>query len=99
MAYTVVEVNAWVLRCIFSESKILARQTAGEFTAVTTKSRLSKKSWHPAGTRSEHWVYQDRNGIEIATAHCYVAPTGRVSLPDPKTVKIGDLRYAINSDP
>jgi len=70
---------------------------AGEFTLVTMKSYPSKKPYHPNGTTSELWAYLDRGGNEVATAHCYVHSIGPVSPPDPKTVKIGDLRYTIHA--
>jgi hypothetical protein len=96
--YTVIEVNAWTLRCMFNESNIIARHAAGEFTRATTKSRPSKNPNHPKDTRSEHVVYRDEGGDEVATAHCYTCPTGPVSPIDPKTLKIGDLRYTIHPD-
>jgi hypothetical protein len=99
MPYTVFEVNAWELRCMFNKSHIVARHAAGEFTMEATKSRPSKKPNHPEGTRSEHLVFRDRNGDEVATAHCYTCPTGPLSTPDPKTLKIGDLRYTIHPNP
>ena len=97
--YTVVEVNAWTLRCMFNESEIVARHAAGEFTRVTTKSRRSNNPDHPKDTRSEYLQYRNRDGDEVATAHYYVCPAGPVSTPDPKTLKIGDLRYTIHVDP
>ena len=96
--YTVVEVSAWTLRCMFNESHIVARHAAEEFTRVVTKSRTSKNSDHPQDTRSEHLQYRNRDGDEVATAHWYVCPTGPVSQIDPKTLKIGDLRYTIYPD-
>ena len=96
--YTVVEVNAWTLRCMFSESAIHTRHATGEFSLVTTKSRPSKNKNHPKDTRSEHLQYRNQDGDEIATAHHYVCPTGPVSQIDPKTLKIGNLRYTIHPD-
>lgn len=61
MAYTVVEVNAWTLRCMFNESHIIARHEKGEFVRITTKSRPSKTPNHPKDTRSEHVEYRNEN--------------------------------------
>src|SRR5713101_3390347 len=91
MAYTVVRVNAWTLRCIFNQSRIIERHAAGEFTAVLEKSGLPKT--RPPGTKSEQWLYLDRNGNEVAKAHRYVSPAGVPTSLDPKTLKIGNLRY------
>src|SRR5712692_5080677 len=95
---TVVEVNAWALRCMFNESNIVLRHATGEFTRVTTKSRPSKNPEHPKNTKSEHLEYRDKNGNEVATAHYFVCPTVWESPIDPKTLKIGDLRYTIHPD-
>jgi hypothetical protein len=94
MAYTVVRVNAWTLRCIFNQSKIVDRHAVGEFTAILEKSGLPKT--RPPGTKSEQWLYQDRNGNEVAKAHRYVIPTGVPTPLDPKSVKIGNLRYQLH---
>jgi hypothetical protein len=83
---------------MFNESDIIARHAAGEFTRVTTKSRPSKNPNHPKNTRSEHLVYRNQDGDEVVTAHYYVCSTGPVSPIDPKTLKIGDLRYTIAPD-
>ena len=97
--YTVVEVSAWTLRCMFGESNIVERHARGEFTRVTTKSRPSKNTNHPKNTRSEYLQFRNKDGDEVATAHYYVCPTGPVSPVDPKTLKIGDLRYTIHPVP
>lgn len=96
--YTVVEVNAWVLRCIFNRSNIAQRIDAGEFTLVRrSKAKPSKLPNHPTGTKSQHVWINDLSGTEIATAHFYEGPTGqRVTPLDPKTIKIGNLRYTIH---
>jgi hypothetical protein len=97
--YTIVEVNAWVLRCMFNRSNIAQRIAAGEFNLVPSpKAKLSKKPNHPQNTRSQHvWIY-DQNGVEVASAHYYICPTGPVTPLDPKTLKIGLLRYTVNPD-
>jgi hypothetical protein len=41
----------------------------------------------------------DRSGTEVATAHLYEGPTGPVTPLDPKTIKIGNIRYQIHPDP
>ena len=61
-----------------------------------TKSRQSKISSHPQHTRSEHVVFEDNRGNEVATAHYFVGPSGPVSPLDPKTLKIGQIRYVIH---
>jgi len=97
--YTVVEVNAWTLRCMFNWSHIVGRHQAGEFQRFPSgKGNPSKKPNHPKDTRSQHLVYKDKNGDEVATAHHYVCPIGPVTEVDPKTLKIGDLRYTIHPD-
>ena len=46
------------------------------------------------------YTFRDRDGNEVATAHRYTCPDGSLIFPfDPKTLKIGDLRYTINADP
>lgn len=84
---------------MFNESNIIDRIEAKEFTLVPRpKANLSKKPNHPKDTRSQHVVIQDQIGDEIATAHYYVCPTGPVTPLDPKTLKIGDVRYVIHAD-
>jgi hypothetical protein len=98
--YTPVEVNAWTLRCIFNQSRIPERIATGEFMLVPRpKAKMSKLPNHPQGTLSQHaWIY-DQSGIEVASAHYYVSPTGPVTPLDPKTIKIGGKRYTIDPDP
>lgn len=97
--YTVVEVNAWTLRCMFNRSNIPQRIEAREFTLVPRpKAKLSTKPNHPKDTRSQHVFVHDQSGVEVATAHYYVCPTGPVTPLDPKTLKIRDIRYVINPD-
>jgi hypothetical protein len=99
MAITTVEVNAWTLRCMFNESHILKRRENGEFTMTRTKSRPSKKPDHPKDTKSEHLLFRDNNGDEVATAHWYLFPTGETTPADPKTLTIQGIRYTIHPDP
>lgn len=97
--YTVVEVNAWSLRCIFNHSNIAQRIADGEFTLVRRpKANLSKMPNHPAGTRSQHVWINDLSGTEVATAHFYEGPSGPVTPLDPKTIKIRNLRYVVHPD-
>ena len=85
---------------MFNQSSIIGRIEAGEFTLVPRpKANLSKKPNHPKDTRSQHLVIQDQNGDEIGTAHYYVCPAGPVTEIDPKTLKIGNLRYTVNPEP
>ncbi len=42
------------------------------------------------------YTFRDHNGNEIATAHRYTSPDGPVTPFDPKTLKIGPLRYTIH---
>lgn len=44
------------------------------------------------------YVFRDSEGNEVATAHRYTAPNGFETPFDPKTVKIGNLRYVIHRD-
>jgi len=97
--YTVVEVNAWVLRCMFNQSHIPRRIEAGEFILVPRpKAKPSKLPNHPKDTISQHVWIRDQSGIEVGTAHYYTCPSGPVTPLDPKTLKIGSLRYTIHPD-
>lgn len=98
MAILVIEVNAWILRCMFNESRIEERRARQEFVRQTTKSRPSKRPNHPKDTRSEFLMYRNRNGEEVATAHHYVCPSGDVTRPDPKSLTIGGIRYVIHPE-
>jgi hypothetical protein len=98
--YTVKEVNAWTLRCMFNRSNIVERYEAGEFTATPRrKSNPSKWPNHPKDTRSYYFTFRDKDGNEVATAHRYICPEGPVTPFDPKTLKIGALRYTLHPDP
>jgi hypothetical protein len=98
--YSVVEVNAWVLRCIFNQSRIPERIEAGEFRIIPKpRAKASKLPNHPKDTKSQHVFIHDRSGVEVATAHYYTSPSGPVTPLDPKTLKIGKLRYVIHPDP
>src|SRR5713101_1084912 len=98
--YTVEEVNAWTLRCMFNQSHIVERHERGEFT-VTPRDKGNPSKWpnHPKDTRGYMYTFRNKDGVEVATAHRYVCPTGPVTPFDPKTLKIGDLRYTIHPDP
>jgi hypothetical protein len=94
--YTLAEVNAWTLRCIFNQSRLEERITAGEFTIVSKrKASISKNPQYPPNTKSQMIWIQDQNGTEVATAHYFVCPAGPVTPLDPKTIKIGSIRYII----
>ena len=98
--YTVSEVNAWTLRCIFNQSRIVERIAAGEFTIdAKPKASTSKNPAHPPETKSQHVWIRDHNGTEVASAHYYVCPSGPVTPLDPKTIKIRSIRYIIDPDP
>ena len=97
--YTVVEINAWDLRCIFNQSNMTQRIDTGEFTLVRRpKAKPSKNPNHPAGTKSQHVTINDQHGTEVATAHFFESPAGPVTPLDPKTIKIGDIRYVIHPE-
>lgn len=83
---------------MFNASNIQERHAAGELNRTSTKSRPSKNSNHPKDTRSEHLLYRNGNGDEVATAHYYVCPGHDVSPIDPKTLTIGNLRYIVHPD-
>ena len=85
---------------MFNQSNIIARHQAGEFTLVPRpKANPSKRPNHPKDTKSQHVVFQDKNGDEVATGHYYLCPTGPVTDIDPKTLKIGNLRYTVCPNP
>ena len=95
----IVYLNAWQLRCIFNQSRIASRYVAGEFTvAPRDQGNASSQPDHPKDTRGHMYTFRDLNGIEVATAHRYTAPNGFETPFDPKTVKIGHLRYVIHSN-
>jgi hypothetical protein len=53
---------------------------------------------HPKDTKSQMvWIYDDSD-VEVGTAHHYFCPTGPVTQLDPKSLKIGDIRYVIHPD-
>jgi hypothetical protein len=92
-----VEVDAWVLRCIFNRSGILSRASKGEFTVrpkyPRKKPSPSKNPRHPKNSASRTWVYEDRDGNEIVTAHWWFCGDRRISPVDPKAIRIGQVRY------
>src|SRR6266496_485111 len=93
-------VNAWTLRCIFNRSRINARCATGEFTAVRTRAKTTPNNpLVPAGTVSETWMYRDRNNNDVARTHRYVFPNGVSTPRDPKSVKIGNVKYKVSGDP
>jgi hypothetical protein len=95
----VVEVNAWTLRCMFNQSRIPDRIASGELSIEKSpKAKLSKKPNHPKDSKSQHIWIRDQSGVEVASAHYYVCPTGPVTPLDPKTIKIGSIRYVIHPD-
>lgn len=98
--YTVVEINAWTLRCMFNQSRIPQRIDAGEFKIIPRpRASRSKNPNHPKDTKSQHVFIHNQSGVEVATAHYYVSPNGPITPLDPKTIKIGGLRYVVNPDP
>ena len=85
---------------MFNQSRIVERHESGEFTATPrTKSNPSKWPDHPKDTRSYYFTFRDAQGNEVATAHRYIGPHGFATAFDPKTLKIGDLRYTVHPDP
>lgn len=97
--YTVVEVNAWTLRCMFNQSRIVERHETGEFS-VAPRNKGNPSRWpdHPKDTRGHMYTFRDVDGNEVATAHRYTCPDAPVTPFDPKTLKIGHLRYTIHPD-
>jgi hypothetical protein len=96
--YVPKEVDAWVIRCIFNRSHIVARIANGEFKLVVAKSKLSKSTRYPENTKNEHIRIYDHTDTEVATAHRFLFSTGTTSPLDPKTVKIGNVRYTVYPD-
>lgn len=94
---SIVEVDAWVLRCIFNRSFVLAREARGEFTVRPKKPRKkaspANNPRYPEGTLQRGWVYEDKDGNEIVSAHWWFHGDRRVSPVDPKAIRIGDVRY------
>src|SRR5262245_23568726 len=95
-----IEVDAWVLRCIFNRSFMLSRQQLGEFTIrpknprkPPSRSNPAKYPHHPKDTASRTWVFVDSNGDEIVTAHWWFCGDRRISPVDPKAIRIGTVRY------
>lgn len=84
---------------MFNRSRIPQRIAAGEFTTIPSKTKSSKLPNHPKDTKSQHIRISDQSGVEVATAHYYVCPSGPVTPLDPKTLKIGVIRYTIDPIP
>ena len=82
---TPVLVDAWALRCIFNKALIVANTAYGNLTMKPARPRKAPGS--------RHWVYLDKNGDEVATAHFKERDV--LDEPDPKTVTVGDVRYVI----
>lgn len=98
-----VEVDAWVLRCIFNRSFILAREARGEFTVRPKKPNKKPSPANnprfPKDTAQRMWVYEDKDGNEIVSAHWWFCGNLRVSPVDPKAIRIGSVRYVGHPDP
>jgi hypothetical protein len=98
-----VEVDAWVLRCIFNRSLIMARAARGEFT-IRPKKPNKKPSpannpRYPKDTLQRMWVYEDKDGNEIVTAHWWFLGEKRLSPIDPKAIRVGNVRYVEHPEP
>jgi hypothetical protein len=89
-----VDTDAWVLRCIFNRSMLVARVAAGELIAAPkNKGNPSPRPYDPPGTKGQMFFYRDSNGDEVATVHFYHLNGKPRSEPDPKTVTVGGKRF------
>jgi hypothetical protein len=93
----------WELRCRFNRGRYFERLQAGEFKTQTKIQKPNKKSMQPAGTQSHIVLYFDPvTNEEIAKVHQYVLPDGSLGghgLPDPKHLKVGDIRFKQKEGP
>jgi hypothetical protein len=75
------------------------RAESGEIIAVVVHSGTpSQEVGLPPGSRSEMISYREINGFELARAHQYVLPDGRIGAsgkPDPKRVLKDGKLYRI----
>lgn len=85
---------------MFNQSRIIARHESNEFS-VTPRDKGNPSKWlnHPKDTRGYYFTFRDGDGIEVATAHRYLCPSGPVTDFDPKTLTINGLRYVLIPDP
>ena len=82
---TLVEVDAWDLRCIFNESLLVANVAYGALTMVPRRKKPGSRTWS----------YRDKNDNEVATVHFYETGGLVVSPPDPKSVMVDGVRYVV----
>ena len=75
---------------MFNEERFVERSQTGEIKAVVVHSGTpSPDVGLPLGSRSQLLSNRDLNGLELARAHQYVLPDGRVGAsgkPDPKRI-------------
>jgi hypothetical protein len=84
---------------MFNDAAFVERAESGELKAVVAYSgNPSPVVGLPKGSRSEMISYRDANDFELARAHRYVLPDGRIAAsgkPDPKRVFKDGRLYAI----
>jgi hypothetical protein len=86
----IVRITVSELRRIFNEERFVERAERGEIKAVVVHSGTpSLDVGLPLGSVSQLISYRDINNLEIARAHQYLLPDGRIGAsgkPDPKRV-------------
>jgi hypothetical protein len=84
---------------MFNEDRFVERTKAGELKAVVVHSgNPSPEVGLPIGSRSELISYRDINNLEVARAHQYVLPDGKLGAsekPDPKRILKDGKLYRI----
>lgn len=84
---------------MFNEARFVERAESGELKAALIYSgKPIRKVGLPEGSRSEMISYRDANDFELARAHRYVLPDGRIGAsgkPDPKRIFKDGRLYAI----
>lgn len=83
---------------MFNSGRYVARAAADELITRVMRDHhpSSPKARVPFCTRSQSIAYFDRKGDEVATAHQYLLPNGRLGAsgqPDPKRILHDGILY------
>jgi hypothetical protein len=75
---------------MFNEERFFERSEAGEIKAIVVHSGTPSPDIElPPDSKSQLISYRDINGLEVARAHQYILPDGRIGAsgkPDPKRI-------------
>ncbi len=95
----IIRVTAAELRRIFNEEGCVERAQTGELVAVIVHSGTpNPEIGLPPGSRSQLVSYRTAGGEELARAHRYLLPDGKIGAsgkPDPKRVFRDGVLYRL----